>query len=63
MYFLTYSCTDHYLYFVPRERGNDPSGYTRSRVFLGYVNDNLLHRMYTTPLCYFLAGGLKYDAE
>jgi len=62
VYFLTYSCTDH-MYFVPRERDNDPSGYTKGRAFLGYVNDNLLQRMDSIPLCYFLAGGLKYDAE
>ena len=61
MYFLTYSCTDHHMYFVPRERGNDPSGYKRGRPFLGYVSDNLLHRMDSTALCYFLEGGLKYD--
>ena len=62
VYFPTYSCTDH-MCFVPRERGNDPSRYTRGRAFLGYVNDSLLQRKDSTPLCYFLAGGLKYDAE
>jgi len=51
------------MYFVQRERGNDLSGYTSGKASLGYVNDNLLHRMDYIPPCYFLAGGFKFDAE